>query len=176
MSKLTGTKREQILGKRLLDHLLEQGDQKIIETVLNDALVGCETGKFELRFTCRDPAGNKVGVVVLLLSATARLDAMGAIVGVVSIGQDITQHKSLEERKMRFMAVVSHELRSPIHGICGLSEALALSEHDPKRQKKLNMIKSCSTRLLDLVTDIMDISAMRSKTMRLNKAPRTKQL
>ena len=24
------------------------------------------------------------------------------------------------------MAVVSHELRSPIHGICGLSEALAL--------------------------------------------------
>ena len=97
--------------------------------------------------------------------------SLQAIVGVVSIGQDITQHKSLEERKMRFMAVVSHELRSPIHGICGLSEALALSEHDPKRQKKLNMIKNCSTRLLDLVTDIMDISAMRSKTMKLNKEP-----
>ena len=32
-----------------------------------------------------------------------------------------------------------------------------------------DMIKHCSTRLLDLVTDIMDISAMRSKTMKLNK-------
>lgn len=75
-------------------------------------------------------ADRRATQVVLLLSATARLDPTGAIVGMVSIGQDITEHKSLEERKMRFMAVVSHELRSPIHGICGLSDALAISEKD----------------------------------------------
>lgn len=72
---------------------------------------------------------------------------------------------------MRFMAVVSHELRSPIHGICGLSETLALSEQDKQRQKKLKMIQNCSTRLLDLVSNIMDISSMRTNQLKLNRAP-----
>ena len=49
--------------------------------------------------------------------------------------------------------------------------SLFMDPKDPKRQKTLTMIKNCSTRLLDLVTDIMDISAMRSKTMKLNKEP-----
>eukprot|EP00972_Heterocapsa_arctica_P046514 6863953-Heterocapsa_arctica.AAC.1 len=33
------------------------------------------------------------------------------------------------------------------------------------------MIKNCSMRLLDLVTDTMDLNSMKSKTMKLNKAP-----
>jgi len=171
MCKISGVSREEVFGSRLLGWLFDLNAQQSVETVLMDALNGQETGNFELRFNRRATSGQEAGQVVLLLSATPRLDSNGNITGVVSIGQDITEHKALEEKKMRFMAVVSHELRSPIHGICGLSEAMAVSERDQARQKQLNMIRNCSTRLLDLVTNIMDISSMRSKTLKLTKGP-----
>lgn len=168
MSKISGVPRNEVLDTRIGDWLFDAAAQTNTEMVLRDALNGQETANLELRFHCRDAEGQKAGAVVLLLSATPRLDSLGAIVGVVSIGQDITEHKSLEERKMRFMAVVSHELRSPIQGISGLSDALAASEADLKRQKKLKMITNCAARLLDLVSNIMDMSSMRAKTLKIN--------
>eukprot|EP00930_Biecheleria_cincta_P101740 TRINITY_DN933_c0_g1_i1.p1 TRINITY_DN933_c0_g1~~TRINITY_DN933_c0_g1_i1.p1 ORF type:complete len:2241 (-),score=455.68 TRINITY_DN933_c0_g1_i1:336-6929(-) len=171
MSKISGISPGEAIGQGLLDWLTEKTTQENIETVLRAALVGSETENFELRFNRRSKTGHESGQVVLLLSATARLDSFGQITGVVSIGQDITEHKALEEKKMRFMAVVSHELRSPIHGICGLSEAMVSSETDPSRRKQMSMINNCSMRLLDLVTNIMSVSSMRNKTVKLNKGP-----
>eukprot|EP00928_Gymnodinium_smaydae_P025622 TRINITY_DN2034_c0_g1_i6.p1 TRINITY_DN2034_c0_g1~~TRINITY_DN2034_c0_g1_i6.p1 ORF type:complete len:2576 (-),score=526.78 TRINITY_DN2034_c0_g1_i6:89-7759(-) len=172
VGKILGVPREKALGTKLGDWLFDKAAHEAAESVMRDALTGRNTATFELRFKSRKGSqqeGKEKEAVVLLLSATARLDIAGDIEDVVSIGQDITEHKSLEERKMRFMAVVSHELRSPIHGICGLTDTLAEAEVDSTRQKQLVMIKNCSTRLLELVTNIMDISSMRSRTMRLQK-------
>ena len=69
---------------------------------------------------------------------------------------EVTRFKAVEERKNRFMAVVSHELRSPLHGITGLVTSLIASEEQEARQRPLKMIKSCSERLLELVITIMD--------------------
>ena len=47
--------------------------------------------------------------------------------GFVAIGQDLTElceMKAVEEKKSRLMAVVSHELRSPLHGMIGLTTAM----------------------------------------------------
>eukprot|EP00928_Gymnodinium_smaydae_P025619 TRINITY_DN2034_c0_g1_i3.p1 TRINITY_DN2034_c0_g1~~TRINITY_DN2034_c0_g1_i3.p1 ORF type:complete len:1797 (-),score=398.49 TRINITY_DN2034_c0_g1_i3:86-5419(-) len=172
VGKILGVPREKALGTSLRDWLFDRSAYEAAENVMRAALTGRDTATFELRFKSRRERaqqGKDKEAVVLLLSATTRLDLAGGIEDVVSIGQDITEHKSLEERKMRFMAVVSHELRSPIHGICGLTDTLAEAEVDSTRQKQLVMIKNCSTRLLELVTNIMDISSMRSRTMRLQK-------
>jgi len=175
MMKISGVPREEVIGKAfnvLFDRNAQESINEIKE-VLKDALTGVDRPKFEMRFNRRvtEQSRSQDSQVVLLLSATARLDSSGSIVGVVSIGQDITEHKLLEEKKMNFVAVVSHELRSPIHGICGLSDALSASELDPKRAKQLSMIRTCSGRLLDLVTNIMDVSSMQSKKLKLTKRP-----
>jgi len=171
MGKISGTREESVIGTQLTDWLYDPNSKHSVEMVLRDTLDGKSTENFELCLSTRDQSGNRIGQVTLLLSASARLDPTGNIIGVMSIGQDITEHKALEDRKMRFMAVVSHELRSPIHGIYGLSESLAANEADASRKKMLDMITRCSKRLLDLVTNIMDISSIKSKTLRLNKAP-----
>ncbi|CAK0868411.1 unnamed protein product [Prorocentrum cordatum] len=110
------------------------------------------------------------GVVSLILSATRQRNAdpehKASTAGIVLVGQDRTQvahYEALEERKNRFMATVSHELRSPLHGICGLSAALEKDEASEGRRKQLGMVHSCATRLLDLVANIMDMTAQRSK-------------
>jgi len=173
MGQISGSREDSVMGTELADWLYDPKSKQSVEQVLKDTLDGVSTENFELCLSSRDANGQVVegdGKVTLLLSASARLDPVGNIVGVMSIGQDITEHKALEDRKMRFMAVVSHELRSPIHGIYGLSESLASNEKDPGKEKMLHMITRCSKRLLDLVMNIMDISSIRSKTLTLNKS------
>eukprot|EP00931_Biecheleriopsis_adriatica_P106544 TRINITY_DN8097_c0_g3_i2.p1 TRINITY_DN8097_c0_g3~~TRINITY_DN8097_c0_g3_i2.p1 ORF type:complete len:1813 (-),score=330.93 TRINITY_DN8097_c0_g3_i2:209-5092(-) len=171
MSKISGVPREEVMGKALMDWLSDPENKQSTAEIFKIALSGQETTNFELRFRRRSVTGQLAGQVVLLLSASIRMDVQRKPVGVVSIGQDITEHKALEDKKMRFMGVVSHELRSPIHGICGLSDAMATSEDDPRRLKQLKMIRNCSTRLLDLVNNIMDVSSIRSNALKLQKSP-----
>eukprot|EP00928_Gymnodinium_smaydae_P088665 TRINITY_DN7272_c0_g1_i1.p1 TRINITY_DN7272_c0_g1~~TRINITY_DN7272_c0_g1_i1.p1 ORF type:complete len:879 (-),score=195.76 TRINITY_DN7272_c0_g1_i1:42-2678(-) len=105
-------------------------------------------------------------MVTMVLSAAPRVDNDGLIVGATLIGYDLTQvaaYREAEERKVRFMAVVSHELRSPLHGITGLTDILLEGEEDAMKNKYLTMVKGCANRLLDLVINIMELASMTLK-------------
>lgn len=113
-------------------------------------------------------------VVSLLMNVTPQRNGDGSTTGVVCVSQDRTEvvhYQAVEERKNRFMATVSHELRSPLHGICGLASGLEESEPDEARRRQIAMVRSCATRLLDLVVNIMDLSAQRKGTKSLAKDP-----
>eukprot|EP00931_Biecheleriopsis_adriatica_P003561 TRINITY_DN105360_c0_g1_i1.p1 TRINITY_DN105360_c0_g1~~TRINITY_DN105360_c0_g1_i1.p1 ORF type:complete len:701 (+),score=144.24 TRINITY_DN105360_c0_g1_i1:110-2212(+) len=85
--------------------------------------------------------------------------------GAHAIGYDLSELMSLQmlqERKSAFMGVLSHEIRSPLHGILGLTTAL-LETPAGKQLKHLGMIKSCTSRLLDLVSNIMELAQAEKK-------------
>mmetsp|Transcript_19500 Transcript_19500/g.40821 ORF Transcript_19500/g.40821 Transcript_19500/m.40821 type:complete len:1506 (-) Transcript_19500:56-4573(-) len=108
-----------------------------------------------------DDGGGRIAT--LMMTATARHDAEGRFMGIVGIGSDLTEVtriRAVEEKKNQFMAVVSHELKSPLHGIIGLSEALSHGEKSADRKARLKMVKSCAIRLLDLVSNIMQMSRL----------------
>jgi signal transduction histidine kinase/DNA-binding NarL/FixJ family response regulator/bacteriorhodopsin len=176
--ELTGRSAEKVKGVKVLDVISPSCHSEVAA-----ALKACNgddadaTKCFHADLTVvqddNGSGGSSCGdaVVSLILSATRQRDAdpehKGNIAGIVLVGQDRTQvahYEALEERKNRFMATVSHELRSPLHGICGLSAALEKDEGNEGRRKQLGMVHSCATRLLDLVANIMDMSAQRSKS------------
>merc|ERR1719238_2239325 len=100
-------------------------------------------------------------------SVTPKRSALGEVLGAIGVGQDLTEIaavKEAEARKAKFMAVVSHELRSPLHGIIGLSDSLTSMEEDPVKAKQMKMVKNCANRLLDLVINIMDMSCMMAQS------------
>jgi signal transduction histidine kinase/DNA-binding NarL/FixJ family response regulator/bacteriorhodopsin len=104
--------------------------------------------------------------IVIVLSAAPKVNLTGEVVGVNLIGSDLTQvsiYQDAEERKCRFLAVMSHELRSPLHGIIGLCESLWEQEPDEFKKKNMSMILNCSKRLLGLVSNIMDMASMTVK-------------
>jgi len=91
---------------------------------------------------------------------------------IIVVAQDLTDHvaqKALEERQSRFESIVAHELRSPLHGILGLSSAMAETTADKMQKKQLSMIQGCADRLLDLVNNMMENSSQFKRGMQKHK-------
>ncbi|HMM12931.1 MAG TPA: PAS domain S-box protein [Bacteroidales bacterium] len=69
--------------------------------------------------------------------------------------------------KTHFMNNISHEIRTPLNGILGFSDLLAMDDATPaERQEYLRVLKASSNRLLQTITDIMDISELKAGTMK----------
>ena len=67
-----------------------------------------------------------------------------------------------ERQKGDFIGSISHELRSPLHGILASAEFLAETEADPFQNSLVDTITSCGRTLLDTVNHILDYSKINS--------------
>jgi two-component system cell cycle sensor histidine kinase PleC len=65
---------------------------------------------------------------------------------------------------------MSHELRTPLNSIIGFSDVIA-AQKDPKTAEYAQHIGQSGRRLLDVVSDILDISKIESGTFTLNRQP-----
>lgn len=73
----------------------------------------------------------------------------------------LAMHKAEESDRLKtaFLANMSHEIRTPMNGILGFADLLIQSDlSDEKRGYYANIIKSSSQQLLNIISDIIDIS------------------
>lgn len=72
-----------------------------------------------------------------------------------------------DEEKNNFIHILSHDLRAPINNITGLAKILAMTgetELNEEQQRMINHIATESRRLNKMVTRILDIEKIESKT------------
>ncbi len=79
--------------------------------------------------------------------------------------------KRAERSKNDFMANVSHEIRTPINTICGISEMVMRDELDDTIRRDIFDIQAAGRNLLSVVTDILDFSELESGKMELVEEP-----
>ncbi|MBL8233069.1 MAG: response regulator [Bryobacterales bacterium] len=60
--------------------------------------------------------------------------------------------------KSAFVANMSHEMRTPLNGILGLSNLLSSTRLDAEQREHLGMIESSGRTLLALVSDVLDLA------------------
>lgn len=60
--------------------------------------------------------------------------------------------------KSDFLSTMSHEIRSPLNAIIGMSYILLQDEPKPEQVKNLNILKFSAENLLSLINDILDYS------------------
>jgi two-component system, cell cycle sensor histidine kinase PleC len=72
--------------------------------------------------------------------------------------------------KSAFLATMSHELRTPLNSIIGFSDVI-VSQKDPKSAEYASHIAKSGRRLLDVVSDVLDISKIESGSFVLNRQP-----
>jgi len=120
-------------------------------------------------------------------------DARGRIVGASKVARDITDRLLAHEERERllysekearaaaeqanrikdeFLAVVSHELRSPLNAITGWSSLLLTGRLDPEQTARaLKTILRNADAQNQLIGDLLDVSRIVSGKLRLNVRP-----
>lgn len=74
-----------------------------------------------------------------------------------------------EKSKDDFLANVSHEIRTPVNTICGMSE-MTLREHDPEKMRdEILDIRDAGHNLMSLVSDILDFSQLQQGKMNIEE-------
>ncbi|MBK7642498.1 MAG: response regulator [Planctomycetes bacterium] len=71
------------------------------------------------------------------------------------------------EAKGRFVATISHELRTPMNGILGTAELLAHSELSPQDQELVAVIRRSGRALLSIIGDVLDFTKAESGRIEL---------
>jgi PAS domain S-box-containing protein len=112
------------------------------------------------------------GEVLHLREDSAPLrDAAGNIVGRLFLYHDISREKSIDRMKSEFIAVASHELRTPMTSIKG-SVDLILSgfagEITADSQELLEIAQKSCDRLVRLINDILDLAKIEAGQVKLN--------
>ena len=125
------------------------------------------------------------GLMPVLFSATPIHDADGAVVARLCLLLDATEIRQTEAQltdavakateasraKSRFLAAMSHEIRTPMNAILGLAQLLKLSNLDAKRMGHVNAIISAGGTLMNLLTDLLDLSQVEAGRMRIESRP-----
>jgi two-component system phosphate regulon sensor histidine kinase PhoR len=102
------------------------------------------------------------GRAVIDIYAASLSDDLGKPIGAVVVLHDISELKSLERIRTDFVANASHELKTPITAIRGLSESVIDDENIDRETilQFFNRIHSQSIRLSQLVGDLMALSRL----------------
>ena len=121
-----------------------------------------------------------------LLSTYNRImDLNGKIAGIQIISQDITDRKNSEQElvkakeiaeganaaKSQFLANMSHEIRTPMNGFMGMMQLLELTELTEEQKELIQISKTTSDLLLNVINDILDYSKIEAGMMELEKVP-----
>ena len=112
-------------------------------------------------------------------------NAGNQIIGLIGISWDITERK-LHEGELRhakelaeagtlakneFIASISHEFRTPMAGILGLSEILRNTQLAGEQMDLLKGITSSAENLLVLLNDVLDFSAIEAGKLEMDYQP-----
>ncbi|MCX6622922.1 MAG: ATP-binding protein, partial [Acidobacteria bacterium] len=98
---------------------------------------------------------------VLRLSAVD--GGSGPVRGIVASISNITRQKELQQTKNDVISLVSHEMRTPLAAIQGMSELLAAYEMEPAKRKEMNLaINDEVKRLTRMITEYLNITRLES--------------
>jgi PAS domain S-box-containing protein len=176
---LTGYKKEEVFGRNWFNDLtiLSKKDipdlyntfQHLLKDDLNNNII-------------ENTIITKDGEIKYILWQNNEITENGKVTGAISFGLDISDRKRFEHElieaknkaeksdkmKLEFLANMSHDLRTPMNSIIGFSELLKsnnLTKHE--KSDYINTIISNGKFLMALIDDIIDISKIDAKSLKI---------
>jgi PAS domain S-box-containing protein len=115
---------------------------------------------------------HKAGHAVEVRITGLPLLAADEVVGIYAIGEDITEPRRMQrerdealqaaqratEAKSLFLANMTHEIRTPLTSLLGVTELLMDTELQPQQSRFVQIMHRSGQRLLHLVNDVLDFS------------------
>ncbi len=179
--QITGYSREEAIGAN--PSILKSPDtpREVHEDLWNTVLAGKEW-RHEIKDLCKDGSDFWASVHI-----TPIRDKNGDISHFASLHEDITERKQAEleienarraaelsdKAKTELLANMSHELRTPLNAIIGFAETMRHKVFgplaNPKYEEYADFIHSSGSHLLELINDILDVSAIEAGKLTLRE-------
>ncbi len=157
-------------------------DRKRVETAFQDLIDGrTDKIKEEYRVVNRQKGMHRIEWVEAQAAVETR-DNEGKPLTLVGSSLVITNRKKMElelisakdraeesnRLKSAFLANMSHEIRTPLNAIVGFSGILASTDEQKEKQEYVSIIENNNALLLQLISDILDLSKIEAGTLELH--------
>ena len=186
LAQMLGYSIHEMLGRSLYDFMDSEVRMKA-EQLIQRRKQGIRE---QFDFCYRRQDGSPLWAIV---STQPRFNRQGEFIGVLAMLTDITERKQIEKEreqllmreqearqlaeaanqmKDQFLAMVSHELRSPLNAILGWTQLMQSSGFDPARtEKALAIIEHNAKAQNQLIEDLLDLSRIVQGQVRLSAYP-----
>ena len=134
------------------------------------ARLRAERGKIEREITIRGVRPRHYTLRMAAVSADE--NGAGPLLGIVASLSDVTRQHDLQQTKNDVISLVSHEMRTPLTAIQGMTELLAAYDLDADRRREMNIaINDEVKRLARMITDYLDITRLESGATGMRLSP-----
>ncbi len=179
--KILGVDRSQVIGKTLLEvpeivppslaRIYQEQDEQLLQRggiQIYEAPVRCADGVlryFEFhKSVYRDESGQVGGIVGVMLDVTQRVRFTEALAEAKESAESANRSKS------QFLANISHEFRTPMNGVLGMTELVLESELTDSQRMQLGAVQQSARSLMMVLDDILDFSRIDAGKARLDAA------
>lgn len=175
--RMLGTSTRDLLGKNIKQFITEQpkgGSLSYLQKFQNELFV-------EGIFEAFDSNGEKHYMVYDSFLVEESVDSKYVICNAQDITDRILAEKELKKAKKvaeesvklndKFLASMTHEIRTPMQGIMGVANLLNKTKLDETQQHYLDVIRQSSDYLLVIINEILDFNKIKEGKVELEKIP-----
>jgi PAS domain S-box-containing protein len=168
---LAGASREALLGTCFRPEMLEQSDAKLMPdgSRAHDQKIATRDGArwIAWRDVMVRPAPTASGTAGTEVQSVGR-DVTDRVEAERALGAARDQAEAASRAKSRFLAMVSHEMRTPLNGIIGMADLLLDTTLAPEQATYAKAVKTSGGALLSLIEEILDFSKIEAGRLDLD--------
>lgn len=163
------------------ESLIYEEDLPVLQKAFDEHLRGkLEKILVEIRIMTRDGKYKWF----LVRGKTVKQDSRKSPMRLIIVLTEVTYLKNYEQELLKskqaveasnkvkdlFLANISHELRTPMNGIIGMTQLMELSGVSGEQQDNISIIKESSSRMMQLINNLITLTSMEAEEVSVNES------